>query len=69
MTKRRERPTMIDNTLHIKLNIQKHKPRVDSVLHFPLNGIRRHVTHVISVCIVISTFTRRIIVVPPTQGR
>jgi hypothetical protein len=39
MTKRRERPTMIDNTLHIKLNIQKHKPRVDSVLHFPLNGI------------------------------
>jgi hypothetical protein len=60
---------MIDKTLHIKLNIQKHKPRMVSVLHFPLNDIRRHVTHVISVCIGISIFTRRIIVVAPTQGR
>jgi hypothetical protein len=40
---------------------------VVSVLHFPLNGIRRRVTHVISVCIGISTFTGRIIVVAPTQ--
>ena len=39
MTKRRERPTMIDKILHIKVNIQKHKPRVDSVVHFPLNGL------------------------------
>jgi hypothetical protein len=62
MTKRRERLTMIDKTLHIKLNIQKHKPQIVSVLHFPLNGIRRHVTHVTSICIGISTFTSCMIV-------
>ena len=53
---------MTDKTLHIKLNIQKHKPRVNSVLHFPLNGIRRHITHVTSISIGISTFTSCIIV-------
>ena len=62
MTKRRERPTMIDKTLHIKLNIQKHKPPVNSVRHCPANGIRRHVNQMTSICIGISTFTSCIIV-------
>ena len=62
MTKRRERLTMIDKTLHIKLNIQKHKPCVNSVLHCPANGIRRHVNHVTSICIGISTFISCMIV-------
>jgi hypothetical protein len=34
----------------------------NSVLHFPLNGIRRHVTHVTSIWIGISTFTSCMIV-------
>ena len=35
---------------------------MNSVLHCPANGIRRHVTHVTSICIGISTFTSCMIV-------